>query len=378
MQRLILIVILAAFLVSCGDDEARPQWNPGGPAVCEAGPSAPRYRVERLNSIGPGANVIVDRGDDLLVVESLQNTVSAFELSDQSYRQIADVRENSNPYDIAFDDDRFWVSNYLSGTVDEFDAGGRVRQIETGLRNPGGLAFDGQRIWVTDINFLNPSEGFGTGRIALFSEDGAHLQTVELDVENVQFARAETLDQTDYMFAVATGAIEFIDGEPAVTSASRVYRWPADAELDELNSPEVASLEVPQPARVAGLGQMHRKPGSNLAYIASGVAPLVYVLNLETMEWVRGLENPIEVYQTSNEALHHGGFDERGIFYLTAFNQDALYLVDTRCDAVLAGPIDLGQNADLLEGPHGIIARDSSAYFVMGLSNTLGRVRFEW
>lgn len=376
--RLVAIAACVA-LVGCGSDAPDTQWHPGGPAVCEGGPEAPRYTVESLSSIGPGSNVLLEREDELLIVESLQNTVSVFTPESRTLRTFADVGENANPYDVAFSGPRLWVSNYLAGSVDEFDHDGeRVRTIETDLKNPAGLAVEGDRLWVTDVNYLSPTDGFGDAQIAVFDTDGTRLTTHQLDAKNLQFARSEVIDGDDYIFAVASGSIEFVNGEPQTTSSSHVYRWPSDVELDALDSAAVATLEVTEPTRSAALGQIHRKPGTDLAYIASGVAPVVYVLDLKSMEWIRGIDDPIEVYSTTREALHHGAFDDRGIFYLTAFNQDALYLIDTRCDAVLAGPIDLGQNPELLEGPHGVVAREQSAYFIMSLSNSLGRVRFDW
>ena len=118
------------------------------------------------------------------------------------------------------------------------------------------------------------------------------------------------------------------------------------------------------------------------AYLAGATEPLLYKVDLETMTWIRGPENPIRINDLSGDALHHATMDERGIVYVTSFNEDALYLFDSTCDEKLAGPIDLGQSSTLLEGPHGIAIHGSGdrwqGYFAMSLSNVLGFVEFFW
>jgi len=370
-----LIILVAG----CADDDIREALDElgGGPAVCEGGPEAPVYTIESVSSIGPAANVLAEYEDTLWIVESQQNTVSTWR-PQNGVEQAVDVGENANPYDVLVVGSRVFVSNYLAGNVQQYDRSGNlVQTFEGSLVNPAGLAWDGSRLWVTDINYISPEEGFGTARLEIFDEDGSSLATVELDAENLQYASTEVVDGQPWVFAVATGAIDFVDGVALATSAARVYRWPADVAIEDLDSYQVASLEVDQPVLDAAIGRITRKPGTNLAYFASATAPHTFVLDLAQMQWLRGLEDPIELYETSENALHHAAFDEREILYVTAFNDDALYMVDTRCDEVLQR-VDIGISEELLEGPHGVIARENEAFFVMSLANSLGRVRFEW
>jgi hypothetical protein len=98
------------------------------------------------------------------------------------------------------------------------------------------------------------------------------------------------------------------------------------------------------------------------------------------LTWVRGPEDPIVLYESEEDTLHHISAGPDGMLYVTAFNTDEIWRVDTRCDEVLAEPVKVGRSS-LLEGPHMIQVVDApeggvDAYYLLSLSNRLGRVKF--
>ena len=184
-----------------------------------------------------------------------------------------------------------------------------------------------------------------------------------------------------YLFVVNSGAVAYVDGRFRSTSTPSLERWSFGEDLT-LQSRELLSLEASADAAVAAPGELLISSDGRIGYLAGATEPVLYKVDLENMDWIRGPDDPIRIGNVSGDALYHAALDDRGIVYVTSFNEDALYLIDTTCDERLAGPIDLGQSSVLLEGPHGIVVHGAGdqwrGYFAMSLSNVLGFVEFFW
>ena len=111
------------------------------------------------------------------------------------------------------------------------------------------------------------------------------------------------------------------------------------------------------------------------AYFVSATSPALLSLDLERATWLRGPDDPILLYETDQDALHAGAMAGDELLLILAYNQDALYVVDTSCDEVIAGPIDLGLSSEDLEGPLAIVTDGAlRAYFMTSLSKRLGAI----
>jgi len=107
------------------------------------------------------------------------------------------------------------------------------------------------------------------------------------------------------------------------------------------------------------------------------------VFDLQARQWTHGAASPLRFSASiQGSALHHASMGEEGLLYITSFNDDRLHLWDTRCDAPLGPPIDLGREDELIEGPHGVVpwgaGEERDAYFIMSLGNRIGRVRLDF
>jgi len=81
------------------------------------------------------------------------------------------------------------------------------------------------------------------------------------------------------------------------------------------------------------------------------------------------------LYETSQDALHAAAMMGDGLAFVLAFNQDALYVFDTTCDKLIAGPVDLGLSEEDLEGPLAIVSDGAlRAHFITSLSKRLGAI----
>src|SRR5690554_6355077 len=122
-------------------------------------------------------------------------------------------------------------------------------------------------------------------------------------------------------------------------------------------------------------------------YFPSATAPVLFKFDLDTRQWLRVSADSIFLRQKEDAApLQDGAFnatlDARGILYVSALNEDAVYLVDTACDEVLAGPIPVGTTDAQLEGPQdlAVIERDGETrvFFITTLSNAMGQITLDY
>ncbi|MDX1618629.1 MAG: hypothetical protein R3224_07565, partial [Balneolaceae bacterium] len=145
--------------------------------------------------------------------------------------------------------------------------------------------------------------------------------------------------------------------------------------------PEVALFELGDDPSLGILGYPAHQPGGSHIYFASGTAPVVFKLDMATMSWERGARDPIRLYDSRGNALHDARMGPNGVLFVTAFNRDELYLVDTNCDARLGDPVLL-DDSEFLAGPHGVVPVTTEsgvdAWVGMSLANELTRVNFRF
>ena len=379
------VFLCVAAITGCGPPAAD---DPGaglesGPAVCGEGPARPAGEVEPdFATIGPTGNAIREGGDHLWIVESGSNTVSRLALETGEFdRAFIDVGNGQNPYDIAVapEDGRAYVTNYMANsiTVADTETGEVVGEIEDErFDNPSGIAIAGGRLYVTNIAYSG--DGFGEGAVTIVDrKDGEVIGHHATAWKNPVFARRiETSDGARVAITDA-GALE--RGENwGPRSPAGLELWRPGAPPEEV-ARETFELGLDEEGRVGTPGRPLPTPDGGALYFTSAAAPVLFKFDLAAGEWVRGVGNPIELYEAEGDTLHHGTMGGDGLMYVTAFNEDALYLYDTTCDKILAGPVELGSSPELLEGPHGIAldtaGEGTTAYYIFSRANALGRIR---
>ena len=352
-------------------------------AVCPGGPSLRALSVWPEEALlGPASNAILPSAEGLWVVESGANTVSLLTPERRWRSGELDVGPDRNPYDMTVDaQGRRWVTNVVSDTVSVLDPGGRLIQEirHPSLRSPSGVAAWGEHVYVGNANYKGRQQGYGPASVTVIS--GQRLEVVaeiSLTHKNAHFVQVVQTPQGERLAVVTAGELGFGPFGAQPMSDAALELW---AQSDDPSQParQIFTLpRTPEDPRQGAPGRPMVSPDGRALYLTSATAPSLYKLDLERGRWAHDTSNPLVFDELMGDALHHGVMDARGVLYITSFNRDAMFLWDTRCDKRLAGPIDLGLDASLLEGPHGaaIFAQDAAQtdlYYITSLGGALGR-----
>ncbi|MFU8804369.1 MAG: YncE family protein [Bradymonadaceae bacterium] len=381
----ILPRVLVVFLVACEPPD--PQIEERVHEVegrCEEGAGEVSLTVEpHLHAIGPLGNAITVAEGALWIVESGANTVSRYEPGRGYEAGFVDVGNDRNPYNLFVDvpGRQIFVANYLSNSVAvaDLDTGGVVHEILHGsLKNPSDVVATADHIFVANVHYISLNEGYGPGSISVFArEDFEFRGEVETTFQNPQFLEVIELAGTPHLVISSTGSLGFGSEGVEVTSEGGLEIWTLTANpLD--GEREAYALNQKENPRVGAPGRLAITPDGRHAYAASAIAPALFKFDLDERRWIFDAGTPLTLYSTDRDATHALAIDEHGLLYIAAFNEDALFILDTGCDELLAGPIDLGRRGDMLEGPQSIailsVDGGQAAYFIMSIANALGRV----
>lgn len=388
---LLLVCAGALWIAACGEPMAPPQTFDGRPPICQEGSGLPSGRVTPdFQTIGPTSNAVRRSDDALWLVESGSNTVSRFDLQEQTLqRGFIDVGEGRNPYDIAVDSSaqRAYITNWLSSTVSVADTEtGRVideLSYET-FDFPQGIEVTEDYLYVTNVHFRggDDASAFEPGTVTIIDRaERAVLRTVETEFKNPQFVRAIESPGGPRLAIVSSGVITR-SADLASDGGLELWRPYRPGEpVDRTTHPLPVEPDASGQPRIGAPGRPLPEPDGSHLYFTSATAPVVFKFDLQSDTWSRGTQDPIELYESQADTLHHGAFGPDGLLWVTAFNRDSLYVIDPGCDGVLADSIPLGATDALLEGPHGIqVARTGEtryAYYIMSRANALGRLQLD-
>ncbi|MEZ4458620.1 MAG: hypothetical protein R3E66_02610 [bacterium] len=369
------VALLLVVLTACAEDPTTPAGGPAEPAACPGGVEAAAWTAPRQVAVtGPSVNALHVVGDQILMVVSQDNTIMAYDPETQAIRRFADLGNDRGPYDLAWNDTHIFVTNFVSESVSVFDRTGHlVAELTDGFAGPSGVAVGEGVVYVSNVDYLSPTQGYGDGYVAVIdADDFTTLGTIPTAHKNPQFLR---YDQ-GALFVSDTGALDFVDGRAVATTSGALERWSFAANPLQ---PTVEVAELPVDSPTAGASPGRPVIVGSSAYVASATAPHVYALDLTTFVWRRGLDNPIVLYASSADALHHMATDG-SILYVSAFNRDDLWRIDPSCDAVLGSPIPVG-SSDLLEGAHDLVAvpgsHGTNIFVALNLANSLTQLTIE-
>jgi hypothetical protein len=385
----LLLIVAVISMVACGE----PAQESFGPemrieSVCADGASAYDVYVERrVTTVGPSSNALAAGDDALWIVESGANTVSRFDLQQrQMDHGFLHVGGDRNPYALDMDEERreIWVANYAASTITvaDMEDGQILSEIEDeGLQNPSAIALTDDYAYVSDVNYRSISEGYGPGSIAVVDRGSRQVVSRwETAFKNPQFLSVEEIDGAPVLLVSGSGALDI--GQGAVTVAGEGGLEWFDLGDDPL-APESQSFPLGQ-AQVENVGAPGRpllSAEKDRLYFVSAIAPVLFVFDVARRQWLFDARAPLKLYESDGDATHYGALGDDGLLWISAFNEDAIYLFDTACDEVMAGPIDVGEVAHMLEGPQAIglveQAQGVEAYFLLSIANAMGRIRLE-
>lgn len=357
---------------------------PASAAVCGGGVQLASFDVEpSLGVIGEAANVMVQAGDYAYIVESLDNTISRLNLRTGALDAgFIDVGNDRGPYDMFADPEtmRGWVANYQSSSVSIVDLRtGAVIEELTGdaFDGPNGVTATETHAYIGNTQPL-PGGGYGPGSVTVIERATRDiLGQLPTAAPNPQFLGVIERDGVEQVVVVNSGKIAREGGIFTQVSDAAVERWvPGEDPL----APTKQTWILPRPApgsRVGAPGRPLANSDGSKLYMTSATAPVVFSIDLDAGEWARGADDPIELYESDADTLHNGFMGDDGLLWIVSFNDDALYVVDTACDEVLLGGVDLGVIPGELEGPIGLVVASReplSAYYMTSISKRLGKI----
>lgn len=374
MKRILALVLFTSLIAGCSSDAEAPSFTQSEDTC--GSQNLGYWAAEELHVTGLASNALHHKDGLLYVVESRDNTISTWDIELEQYSPFADLGNDQNPYDLFVGSGVVWVTNYIGQSVSRLtEAGKNVEELGgPNFKNPSGVAEFAGHLWVTNVNYISPSQGFGPSTVLKRSLETGIEEVIEMDFLNTQFADVFEFENEEILVLTSTGAVQFVDRKAMATSPGAVDVIASDGTMRTVEFP------VPSPQRSGALSRPAQPPSSKYLYFTSATAPEIYKLDLESLTWVRGPEDPIVLYESEEDTLHHISAGSDGMLYVTAFNSDEIWRVDTRCDEVLAEPVKVGRSS-LLEGPHMIQVVDApeggvDAYYLLSLSNRLGRVKF--
>lgn len=391
MKRVTIAVasFVALTIFACDDEAAQaPQPELRTEAPCSEG--VPEYDVvveRRLSEIGPAANELLATDDALFIVESAANTVSRFDRLDGSLKSgFVDVGNDRNPYAASVDEEagEIWVTNFISDTVTVADlvTGEVLEEIsDERLVDPSAVALTDGYAYVANVEFLSLDKGYGPGSIAVIERSTLEVVAAwETAFQNPHFLAVYDVDGAESLFVSGAGTLD-MSGEDVRVGSEGGLQW-LDLDTDPVEPPSQSfSLGQASIEAVGAPGRPLLPPGGERLYFSSGIAPVLFVFDLEERQWIYDAVEPLQLYESENDVTHRAAMGANGLLWITSFNDDELYLLDTACDELVAPPIDVGEVADMLEGAQALtIVTDGEsqrAYYLLSIANAIGRVTLE-
>lgn len=383
---LLAVLSLSLIIAGCGDPAEPATDAVTTQAVCDGGLPPMEITLEpQVAQIGPSSNDLIYSHDALWIVESAANRVSRFDLVDHTFEAAQiDVGNDRNPYAVAVDEhsQHLWITNFIADsiTVADLSTGEIIDEIvDDSFADPSAVVLTETHAFVSNIDFLSLDEGYGPGSVTVLDRSQRRVVARwETAFRNPQFLALHAIDDRPVLLVSASGALRAQDGQVQVTSEGGLQWFFLD---DDLQDPDHESFPLGQ-AAVATVGAPGRPlvhPDGERIYFTSAIAPVLFVFDLAQRAWRNDAASALPLYDAAGDATHSAAMGADGLLWITAFNDDDLYLLDTACDELIAPAIDLGQVANMLEGPLSITLVEGDdrvdAYFLMSIANALGRLR---
>ena len=354
-------------------------------AVCPQGVGRFDVFVDgQVAAIGPSANQVEVAAGAVWVLESGSNTVSRFDLESEEYSAyFVDLGNERNPYGMAIDEvgGEMWVANYASNTVSvaALQSGEVLEEIDSeGFANPSAVALTEEYAFVGNVNYLGLSQGFGPGSISVIHRESREVVAQwETAFQNPHYLAVKKWEGREVLVAMTSGAYD-LSGEEVLLQGEGGMEWWEITEEEPVH--RVFSIfQERSGGRVGAVGRPHLNRERKRIYAVSGNAPALFAFDLEEEEWVYDAEEPFWLYEGGGDVTHNTAINDEGLLWISSFNRDGLYLLDTKCEELITDVIDLGVAANMLQGVHGIAlfrrGEILEGYVILGIANGLWRVR---
>ena len=323
-------------------------------------------------AVGVFSNALLHHDDALYVVASGDNLVQRIDLQEGlKVSTFVDLGPDQNPYDMATDGERFYISALLSDSLFVVDKqGALLSQVQAQMTAPQDLLVVGDRVLVAATGFSSPMppEPFGEVLVMSTGDSPQVINRLQPSASNPQFLVATQ----DELIVISSGATSYDPTTQMVLPQSPGavdFFW-----LDSLDSASAPSqsLSIKPQGRYGNPG----KPAliGDVLYLGSGTGPALYSLSLSQQSWLRGPQDPIILPNAPEGNALVAPYALGDLLGVLDFNSDRLWLYDPSCDQPLGEPIELGRRDTFLEGPLDLVMVDNQAYVLMTLASSINRV----
>lgn len=280
-------------------------------------------------------NFLALNGDRLFCVNSGSNNVQI--LSPATGETLAEIYLGTgvNPWAIAFaSDEKAYVTGWLTDDVivvnpTTLEVRGRIPLGED-AKSPQGLCVAEDKLYVTSVNFNFSDYSYGPGMITVVDtetdEITGTINTTQVNPQSIAY------DHQGELYVVCTG-----DYTPENTGVVDVI----DASTNQI----VKSLSIG-----GAPGVIEIAPNGN-AYLGDGLANQLYKIDVVANEVIRDSGDPI-TFGSAGSFASGLAAASNGYLYICSFNDDAVYILDTRTDGLIRTFYGVG------DGPGPIVATD--------------------
>lgn len=317
----------------------------------------------------------------------------------------------SDPVGIAFfNDEHAYVTNLISQTVaivniqdmtcetiisqDEgnFTPCDEVIIVDEGtFANPAGIVIAHNKAYVANQNIDNSTFApMGKGFITVIDSETNEIDTViDATGEGTSGTGKGIMLFNDKVYVVNSGNVLFdfdtglfsCDTESPISidvinTASDTVEDSIEFPLSEIN-PTVCSPE-----------SISASPDGDFAYIGSQISGVLFKINLNTNDLIRGSGDPIIITDTEGlDATFDIEFSSSGYGFVAMFNSDTVFVFDPEIDDISPFPF-LGEfpvglrgdnpSSDFFDGPQVMAITDNGQnpdlFFITGISEQLGSI----
>jgi hypothetical protein len=371
-----------------------------------------------LASLGSFPTTIEIQGNRGYVVNGGSNNIQIFDLNQDPPQQIGTIvlPPGSDPVAIAFlDDTRAYVANLTGQSValvnvqamqcellivrsESLPSNTSVCQnqvITVGpefFEDPSGIAIASGKVYVTNSNLETNNnvqdcfvEPIGNGFITVINSE---TNQVLSRISTTGQGTAGITDIDNNLYVVNGGDLDDCDtGMLLVDPEAPVSIDVIDSQNDNITTsipipPNTQNLLIGFPNRVE---PTHDK---ELGYVGSGIAPVLFKIDLVNNTLIRGTDDPITLPPTNDlDATFDVEIRNDGLAFIALFNSDRIAVMDTADDSInpfpFIAPFPAGLRADdpnsqFFDGVQDIAIRTDGnfpdVFFITGLSNQLGSI----
>jgi hypothetical protein len=236
------------------------------------------------------------------------------------------------------------------------------------------VAVAGDLVLVGNTNHDSAKLEFGPGSVVVMSEaTGDVLNTVPTSARNPQ----DLAVWGDRVLVLCTGATRFLPGETlnVALEDGALDELPLEG-LDKAQAPW-RSLPLPRAVgddTVGGMLSVAVVAEGRYAFLGSGLSPVLYKVDLQAWELVRGPNNPLRLHDDvpGNDTVVLAPHPS-GELLAASFNTGRLYRIDPFTDEQLGPPVKLAGTGDL-EGPVDLVVmpgRVPDVFALLALANAV-------